>query len=138
MRSEGGLSDLPPSPLLDSFTDPTFALSSPTLQISDKDKGLAAAIKSELSKVAHAFCSQHRAANVLDNVDKASVDTFWSLNKATRSEQFNRVLGTASEPFKTYIEKTPFSEQFPLHFPVSSHGHTASSLQARSRGGLRR
>ena len=96
-------------------------------QISDKDKGLDAALKQELPNAQHFFCSQHRAANVKESYGEVGTETYFNLVNATRDDKFNRIWNEAPSEVTDYISKTQLSEQFPLKAEESTHGKTASS-----------
>jgi len=97
--------------------------------ISDEQKGLKTALRSELPKANLFMCQKHLEAEVTTHCGHGASAKFLSLASAKRHEQFNALLDEAPLALTKYLgTKEDKSEWSGLHAPVCLHGNTASTV----------
>ncbi|KAE8233607.1 hypothetical protein CF326_g1353 [Tilletia indica] len=96
--------------------------------VSDRDKGLLAAVDEELPDVSHAYCCYHLAANLKKHHGASTQPLFWRCVYATSESEFNRAMDQIRERCKEAADY--------LCAPEQDHSHWASYAFKNRRWGL--
>jgi hypothetical protein len=99
--------------------------------ISDRDKGLLNAVKSELPGADHAMCCQHIAENIHKRFGREYKAPFWQIARAKTEIDFNnavKALQGASPQVEEYISSIGYENFALLSFPAPRFGHDTSNI----------
>jgi hypothetical protein len=102
-----------------------------TLIISDREKGLFNAVKSELPYAYHAMCCQNIAENIHKKIGWQYKAIFWRITRTAHQPTFDSLIETLerdSPRVVEYISLIGYNNFTFLHFPVPRFGHDTSNI----------
>ena len=99
--------------------------------ISDRDKGLLNAVKSELPGACHAMCCQHIAENIHKKYGRDHKAIFWQIARAPCESSFNiaiQALRQDGPQVEEYLQSIGYENFAFARFPHPRFGHDTSNI----------
>jgi hypothetical protein len=99
--------------------------------ISDRDKGLLNAVKSELPGACHAMCCQHIAENIHKKYGRDHKAIFWQIARAPCESSFNiaiQALRQDAPQAEEYLQSIGYENFAFARFPHPRFGHDTSNI----------